>query len=131
MANYFIRKADLETLKQIKFCAYCGSSENLVIDHIHPRNKGGGNELSNLTRACNKCNLYKSDFDIDTFLNRIIEKRGNVYNKALSIICRAAIQKRRGHIIHYISFAEKIPKLREEHSYYTRIIQSLKKLSNG
>lgn len=41
-------------------CAYCGN-EAETVDHITPVNLGGGNELSNLLAACNRCNGIKSD----------------------------------------------------------------------
>lgn len=42
-------------------CAYCGSSENLQIDHIHPVSKGGWKNWDNLQVLCQDCNLRKSD----------------------------------------------------------------------
>lgn len=48
------------------FCKSCRrliDGKKLVehIDHIVPQSKGGGDELSNLQRLCNECNLSKSD----------------------------------------------------------------------
>jgi hypothetical protein len=42
-------------------CTYCGSSEDLQCDHIHPQSKGGTDALSNLTTACRPCNASKRD----------------------------------------------------------------------
>ncbi len=42
-------------------CRYCGSEENLSIDHIVPRCRGGTNALENLAIACCKCNVAKGD----------------------------------------------------------------------
>ena len=40
-------------------CAYCGSQENLTLDHITPRTKGGSDRLTNILCACKKCNYSK------------------------------------------------------------------------
>ena len=42
-------------------CAYCGTKENITIDHIVAVNNGGDGSWMNLTAACNKCNPSKSD----------------------------------------------------------------------
>ena len=41
-------------------CAYCGSDENITIDHVTPRCKGGQDTLGNMVSCCNKCNQSKS-----------------------------------------------------------------------
>tara|TARA_B100000287_G_scaffold146164_1_gene137909 strand:- start:7292 stop:7693 length:402 start_codon:yes stop_codon:yes gene_type:complete len=41
-------------------CAYCGSREDLTLDHLIPRYSGGTNENSNLVCACFLCNRDKS-----------------------------------------------------------------------
>jgi len=40
-------------------CAYCGSEEELTLDHITPRSKGGVDRLTNVICACKKCNNSK------------------------------------------------------------------------
>lgn len=40
-------------------CAWCGSKENLTIDHITPISGGGTNDLSNLQVLCQSCNSRK------------------------------------------------------------------------
>lgn len=42
-------------------CAFCGSIENLVVDHIKPWSKGGTHDRENLQCLCRKCNSEKSD----------------------------------------------------------------------
>jgi hypothetical protein len=42
-------------------CQYCGSSNNLTIDHVMPRSRGGGATWDNLVTACRHCNSRKGD----------------------------------------------------------------------
>jgi 5-methylcytosine-specific restriction endonuclease McrA len=40
-------------------CAYCGSDENLTIDHIVPQAKGGLDVTKNVVCCCHSCNQSK------------------------------------------------------------------------
>ncbi|HHG85573.1 MAG TPA: HNH endonuclease [Bacteroidetes bacterium] len=42
-------------------CVYCGTRENLSLDHVIPRSKGGRDSWHNLVTACQKCNTEKGD----------------------------------------------------------------------
>lgn len=42
-------------------CVYCGSVENLHLDHIIPFSRGGATNVENLQLLCQKCNLEKSN----------------------------------------------------------------------
>lgn len=42
-------------------CVYCGSTQNLQLDHIIPFSKGGATTLENLQLLCQKCNIEKSN----------------------------------------------------------------------
>ncbi|XP_057815743.2 uncharacterized protein LOC131029314 isoform X1 [Cryptomeria japonica] len=42
-------------------CQYCGSEDDLTIDHIFPVSRGGKWSWENLVTACNECNWRKSD----------------------------------------------------------------------
>jgi len=48
-------------LKYKHKCNYCGSTENLEIDHINPVSKGGLNQFKNLQVLCKSCNINKSN----------------------------------------------------------------------
>lgn len=45
-------------------CAYCGSTENLTIDHVVPRSKGGSDFVTNVVCSCKGCNSDKGRTDI-------------------------------------------------------------------
>jgi 5-methylcytosine-specific restriction endonuclease McrA len=49
-------------------CRYCGSDENLHIDHIISRKRGGTHDLDNLQVLCKSCNLRKSSKEEGVFL---------------------------------------------------------------
>ncbi len=45
-------------------CQYCGRrfpSEQLTMDHVLPRSRGGKTTWSNVVTACKRCNQYKSN----------------------------------------------------------------------
>lgn len=42
-------------------CRHCGSKEDLTIDHIKPRAKGGTDAYKNLQTLCRPCNRLKAD----------------------------------------------------------------------
>lgn len=41
-------------------CAYCGSNQNITLDHIIPLAKGGSNITNNLICCCKSCNRSKA-----------------------------------------------------------------------
>ena len=40
-------------------CAYCGSEDNLTIDHVVPQSKGGMDFTKNVVCCCHDCNQSK------------------------------------------------------------------------
>ncbi|AET72509.1 HNH endonuclease [Synechococcus phage S-CBP42] len=48
-------------------CVYCGSTDNLTIDHIRPRSKGGPTTDTNCVTACRSCNHAKGSMDLADF----------------------------------------------------------------
>lgn len=65
--GYELREYLLE--KWNRTCAYCGKRDvPLQIEHIIPRANGGTNSVSNLTLACEPCNLKKGTLDSKDFL---------------------------------------------------------------
>jgi len=55
-------------LRDGRMCRYCGSDENLQIDHIISRKRGGTHDLENLQVLCRDCNLRKSSKEEGVFL---------------------------------------------------------------
>jgi 5-methylcytosine-specific restriction endonuclease McrA len=43
-------------------CQYCGTQDDLTLDHVVPKAKGGKSTWSNLITACKDCNTRKGDF---------------------------------------------------------------------
>jgi 5-methylcytosine-specific restriction endonuclease McrA len=48
-------------------CQYCGCKEReqLTLDHIHPKSRGGEDSWDNCTTACLKCNTKKGDKSLE------------------------------------------------------------------
>lgn len=42
-------------------CQYCGSQDDLTLDHVMPRSRGGRHEWTNVITACRSCNQRKGD----------------------------------------------------------------------
>lgn len=42
-------------------CQYCSKTEDLTIDHVLPKSRGGNDTWENLVTACNKCNHRKGN----------------------------------------------------------------------
>src|SRR6202167_6072008 len=42
-------------------CQYCGSRQQLTVDHVVPRSKGGGSTWDNIVASCAPCNRRKGD----------------------------------------------------------------------
>jgi hypothetical protein len=40
-------------------CCYCGSIENLTLDHVVPQSKGGSDTTKNVVCCCHHCNHSK------------------------------------------------------------------------
>ena len=52
-------------------CVYCGQifpSEELTLDHVQPRVRGGDNSAGNVVTACGACNALKGHRRLGDFL---------------------------------------------------------------
>ena len=45
-----------------QICNYCGSKDNLALDHIFPQKLGGQDYTENLIFACRTCNISKGKY---------------------------------------------------------------------
>jgi 5-methylcytosine-specific restriction endonuclease McrA len=43
-------------------CVYCSSRQDLTLDHVVPRSRGGDSTWTNLVTACRSCNTKKGDY---------------------------------------------------------------------
>ncbi|MCP4609013.1 MAG: HNH endonuclease [Planctomycetes bacterium] len=75
-------------------CYYCGSRDNLTVDHLIPRIKGGPDESDNLIWACRSCNSSKQGRDMltwmqgkNTFPSLLLLRR---YSKIVARYCEAS-----------------------------------------
>ena len=57
-------------------CIYCGSRENIQIDHITALSRGGVDALWNIAPACERCNNSKRDQDVEIWY-----KQQSFYNE--------------------------------------------------
>jgi len=67
LLGFTIREYLLE--KHHRTCIYCGAKDTpLQVEHIIPRAKGGTNSVTNLTLACEPCNIKKGAKDLKDFV---------------------------------------------------------------
>ncbi|MGL1885952.1 MAG: HNH endonuclease [Reichenbachiella sp.] len=45
-------------------CQYCGQANELTLDHLIPKSKGGRSTWNNLVTACQSCNSKKGDLSL-------------------------------------------------------------------
>lgn len=77
LCGYEVREYLLE--KWHRTCAYCGiQNVPLQVEHIVPKSKGGSNRISNLTLACEKCNIAKGVKPIEDFLAHDIRRLARI-----------------------------------------------------
>lgn len=57
-------------------CGYCGSPDDLTIDHKIPEMHGGDHSPENLQTACRRCNAQKRDLTHDEYVARLAGNGG-------------------------------------------------------
>jgi 5-methylcytosine-specific restriction endonuclease McrA len=66
-------------------CVYCGEqfpAEELTLDHIQPRVRGGDRSEGNLVTACKACNTLKGHRRLSVFLHENPLLRANFFRYA-------------------------------------------------
>jgi len=66
---YQISKKELLRLSKTP-CFYCGSKQNLTVDHVIAIARGGTDSIGNLVSACKKCNSSKQHYTITEWQKR-------------------------------------------------------------
>lgn len=79
------KKIRFEVFKRDKFtCQYCGSNPpnvTLEVDHIQPKSKNGTDDINNLITACFDCNRGKSNVELKSIPNTLIENMDMIQEK--------------------------------------------------
>jgi 5-methylcytosine-specific restriction endonuclease McrA len=74
-------------------CQYCGSKQNLTLDHVIPRARGGKDTWENLVAACVGCNNRKGDRTVEEArltlakapkAPRVLEASHELWNKIMN-----------------------------------------------
>jgi hypothetical protein len=69
-------------------CVYCAGvfpSEQLSLDHVQPRMRGGDNSDGNLVTASRPCNARKGSLSAWAFLAELPEERANFLRYATAV----------------------------------------------
>jgi 5-methylcytosine-specific restriction endonuclease McrA len=74
-------------------CVYCGSLNNLTIDHVLPISRGGKNTWENLVCACYSCNIRKGDKTPQEVGLRLYIKSFRPFNKMHLLIERSNVEE--------------------------------------
>ena len=72
-------------------CVYCGqvfAAEELSVDHVQPRVRGGDRSGGNLVTACKACNTLKGHRRIAVFLAEFPTARRNFFRYARAVWSR-------------------------------------------
>jgi HNH endonuclease len=76
-----------QVMARCKFaCVYCGSTEDLGIDHVIPFIQGGSSHPFNLVAACGSCNASKNDSDPREFILQILGMRQLIHEQVRIIL---------------------------------------------
>lgn len=74
-------------------CVYCGSFNNLTVDHVLPVSRGGKNTWENLVCACYSCNIKKGDRTPEEANLRLYIKPARPFNKMHLLIQRSNVEE--------------------------------------
>lgn len=69
-------------------CVYCGEqfpADELTLDHVQPRVRGGDRSEGNLVTACKACNTLKGHHRLSGFLHEHTDFRTNFFRYAIHV----------------------------------------------
>jgi 5-methylcytosine-specific restriction endonuclease McrA len=69
-------------------CVYCGlqfPEDELTLDHVQPRVRGGDRSEGNLVTACRGCNTLKGQHRLSVFLHEHPDARANFLRYAVHV----------------------------------------------
>jgi 5-methylcytosine-specific restriction endonuclease McrA len=69
-------------------CVYCGEQfgvDELTLDHVQPRVRGGDRSEGNLVTACRACNTLKGHQRLSAFLHEHAAARANFFRYATRV----------------------------------------------
>jgi 5-methylcytosine-specific restriction endonuclease McrA len=69
-------------------CVYCGlqfPEDELTLDHVQPRVRGGDRSEGNLVTACRGCNTLKGQHRLSAFLHANPDARANFLRYAVHV----------------------------------------------
>jgi 5-methylcytosine-specific restriction endonuclease McrA len=69
-------------------CVYCGQQfapDELTLDHVEPRVRGGDRSDGNLVTACGGCNILKGHRRLSEFLRAEASARTNFFRLAVHV----------------------------------------------
>ena len=72
-------------------CVYCGDEfpvEELTVDHVQPKARGGDNSAGNVVTACGGCNTRKGHRRLSDFLLAEPVSRANFFRLATHVWAR-------------------------------------------
>lgn len=77
-------------------CQYCGmkpSQEDLTVDHVMPRSRGGHSEWANCVSACSKCNKKKGNKTTEEAGMKLLQKPYKPEGNRLLMFAAVQIKK--------------------------------------
>ena len=69
-------------------CVYCGEPfppDDLTLDHVQPRVRGGDRSHGNLVTACRACNTRKGALRLSAFLHEDVRAREMFFRRATHV----------------------------------------------
>jgi 5-methylcytosine-specific restriction endonuclease McrA len=79
-------------------CCYCGvkfSSQDLNLEHVHPKSRGGKTGWDNIVTACVKCNLKKGDKLLhETDMKLLIKPTKPKWRGVMSLVFQSPVKMR-------------------------------------